>query len=95
MQHFYGRVTENVGLHARPASIAVTEASKYSSNVTLYYMGKSANLKSIIQVMKISVPSDGEIEIVCEGEDEAEAASGIAEILEKKRIIKRIREAEK
>lgn len=95
MHHFYGRVIENVGLHARPASIAVTEASKYGSNVTLHYMGKSANLKSIIQVMKLSVPSDGAIEIVCEGEDEAEASAGIAEVLEKKNIIKLTKEAEK
>ncbi len=92
MQHFYGVVIENVGLHARPASIAVTEAGKYSADITLHYKDKSANLKSIIQVMKVSVPSDGEIEIICDGEDELEAAEELAKILEKKRIIKRIKE---
>jgi phosphocarrier protein HPr len=89
MKNICGKVIENVGLHARPASVAVTEASKYDSNITLQYMGRMANMKSIIQVMKLSVPANGEIEIQCEGEDEERAVAGIAEILEKKHIIQR------
>lgn len=87
----YAKVIENVGLHARPASIAVTEANKYNSDITLHYMEKSASMKSIIQVMKLSVPVNGEIEILCEGEDEKVAMEGIVAILEKKQIIQCIK----
>ena len=87
MKSFTGTVIENVRLHARPASVAVGEASKYRSDITLYYQGKSANMKSIIQIMKISVPTGGLIEVCCQGEDEEQAAAGIASVLRNKQII--------
>lgn len=87
MRKFYGKVINCVGLHARPASIAVTEANRYRSDVSLRYQERTANMKSIIQVMKMSVPAGGEVEIRCEGEDEEMAAAGLLKILEEKQVI--------
>lgn len=87
MKSIYGKVTDCVGLHARPASVAVTEAGNYGSRITLRYMEKTADMKSIIQVMKLSVPAGGQVEIRCEGEDEEKAAAGITKILEEKHIM--------
>ena len=41
-------VSDPVGLHARPATILVNQASKFTSNIKLVYNDKEVNLKSII-----------------------------------------------
>ena len=84
---FSGTIIENVGLHARPAAVAVEEASKYQSDITLYYQDRTANMKSIIQIMKIGVPAGGHIEVRCQGEDEVQAAEGILQTLQAKHIV--------
>ncbi len=48
-------ITSETGIHARPATILVQAASKYNSDVTLSYEGKSVNLKSIMGVMSLGV----------------------------------------
>ena len=44
-------VIAETGIHARPATLLVQTASKYSSDIQLEYKGKSVNLKSIMGVM--------------------------------------------
>ena len=41
-------VVAETGIHARPATLLVQTASKYSSDINLEYKGKSVNLKSIL-----------------------------------------------
>ena len=48
-------ITSETGIHARPATILVQAASKFSSDITLSYEGKSVNLKSIMGVMSLSL----------------------------------------
>ena len=76
-------VSDPVGLHARPATILVNQASKFSSNINLIYNGKSVNLKSIMGVMSLGVGKDAEITIITEGSDEAEALNSLEETLTK------------
>lgn len=88
MTFFKGEIIEPVGLHARPAAIAVTEASKYQSDITVFYSSGKANMKSIIQLMKLSVPFGAEIRVECTGEDEKVAAQAIEAVFRDKKIIK-------
>ena len=46
-------VSDPVGLHARPATILVNQASKFTSNIKLVYNDKEVNLKSIMGVMSL------------------------------------------
>lgn len=66
-------VKDPVGLHARPASILVQEATKFESEVSISANGKDANLKSIMSVMSLGVKTGEEITIKADGAD-AEAA---------------------
>jgi phosphocarrier protein len=70
-------ITAETGLHARPATMLVQTAGKYSSDITLEYNGKSVNLKSIMGVMSLGVGQGAEVTITAEGDDEAEALEGI------------------
>lgn len=61
------------GLHARPASILATTASKYKCNITLIAGDKKINAKSVLNIMSAGFKGNSEITIECDGEDENEA----------------------
>ncbi len=71
------KITDPVGLHARPASLVVKEAMKYKSEINVYFKDKKANLKSVLHVMSLGAPCNSELIITAEGEDEKEAIAGI------------------
>ena len=76
-------ITAETGIHARPATILVQTASKYTSDVSLSYNGKSVNLKSIMGVMSLGVGQNANVTITAEGDDEKEAIEAIAETMKK------------
>ena len=80
-------ITAETGIHARPATILVQAASKFASDVTLSYEGKSVNLKSIMGVMSLGIPTQSEITISCNGDDEDAAIAAIEEVLRAQKII--------
>lgn len=70
-------ITDEVGLHARPATLLVNEISKFASDATISVEGKSANLKSIMGVMALGVKKDHIVDVETTGSDEAEAMDAI------------------
>lgn len=80
-------VVDPVGLHARPATVAVNAASKFKSEVKISFKGKVVNMKSIMGVMSLGIPTQSEVVITCEGEDEELAANTIQEILRTQKVI--------
>lgn len=77
------KVIAETGIHARPATLLVQAASKFSSDINLEYSGKSVNLKSIMGVMSLGVGQGSEISISAEGGDEKEAIDAIADTMKK------------
>ncbi|RSL32586.1 phosphocarrier protein HPr [Salibacterium salarium] len=74
-------ITNDTGIHARPATQLVNKAGQFSSEVTLEYNGKSVNLKSIMGVMSLGVGKDAEVTIKIEGSDEEEAMQAVDEVV--------------
>lgn len=69
------------GLHVRPASALVQEASRYSSEIKLIKDGEEFNAKSIMGLLSLSA-SKGDIFIIkAEGKDAKEAVEGIKYII--------------
>lgn len=76
-------VKSTVGLHASLAAKVVQAASKYDVDINLYYQDKVVDVKSILGLMSLAVPSGENVRVVATG-DQAEAAiNDIASILEK------------
>ena len=80
-------VIDPVGLHARPATVAVNAASKFKSEVKITYKGRSVNMKSIMGVMSLGIPTQSEITVSCEGEDEDVAVKTIEDVLRAQKVI--------
>lgn len=76
-------ITDETGIHARPATILVQTASKFDSDIQLEYNSKKVNLKSIMGVMSLGVGKDSEVTVYTEGDDEADALAAISETLSK------------
>ncbi|KAA0965637.1 phosphocarrier protein HPr [Sporosarcina sp. ANT_H38] len=74
-------VTDAQGIHARPASILVSTATKFKSDVTLIHKGNNVNLKSILGVMSLGIGIDEEFIISANGIDEQDALNALEEAL--------------
>lgn len=79
-------VTDETGIHARPATVLVSEASKYESNIDIEYKGKKANLKSIMGVMSLGIMKGSEFKVSVEGSDSEEAAAAIEKVINEQGI---------
>lgn len=75
-------VKDEMGLHARPAGLLVKEAAKCSSKVTLKKGEKTGDAKRIFNIMSLSVKGNEEVEIIVEGEKEAEEAAALQAFVE-------------
>ncbi len=80
-------IKDPVGLHARPASIMVQEATKFESEITILAGEKSGNLKSIMSVMALGAKTGEEITIKAEGSDETQAVEAIVEAMKANDVI--------
>lgn len=62
-------VIDEAGIHARPASVLVSTANKFQSDIFLVYGGKDVNLKSILGIMSLGIGSGETFSIRAEGTD--------------------------
>lgn len=79
-------ITSEIGLHARPATLLVQEASRYGSDIELQYEEKKINAKSIMGVMSLGLSKGTKFSIIADGHDQDEAIEGIKSLFEKEEI---------
>lgn len=77
MSKFTYVVTDEVGIHGRPAGVLVKKCSEYKSKITIACKGKSADAKRIMNVMALGAKCGDTVEITIEGEDEAAAKTAL------------------
>ncbi len=73
-----------LGIHARPASMVVKTAGKFTSEVKLSKDGMEVNAKSIMGVLMLACEKGSKVLIKAEGPDEREAVEAIIELIERK-----------
>lgn len=70
------------GLHARPASLFVAEASKFAADVFIEVNGKRVNAKSILGLLTLGVPQGQSMTIITDGSDEEKALNTLTKLVE-------------
>ena len=75
-------VADPVGLHARPAAEFVRTANTFASTIAVTCEGKSANAKSILQVISLNVRQGATVTLTATGPDANEALSALAKLIE-------------
>ncbi|HEV8193125.1 MAG TPA: HPr family phosphocarrier protein [Ktedonobacterales bacterium] len=70
-----------VGLHARPASLLVQTAARFTSSITLTANGRVADAKRILQVLQLGAEYGAEVVVHADGDDAAEAVETIGTLI--------------
>jgi len=78
------KVTNRLGLHARPAAMVVRAAGEFDAEVFLIKDGVRINAKSIMGVMMLAAEFGSTIRIEAEGPDAAGAVEAVAAVFASK-----------
>ena len=81
MQEIKYTITDEMGIHARPAGLFVKEAAAFPCSVTIEKDGREVDAKRILGVMGLGVKCGQEITLRCDGEKEAEAIKALEKFL--------------
>ena len=71
-----------VGLHARPASMWVQTAARFRAHITVAHDGRTANAKSILEVLQLGAGVGASLTVRAEGDDAEEAVAALAALVE-------------
>ena len=82
MKEFTYTITDEQGIHARPAGALVKEAAAFPCSITIAKDGKAADAKRIFAVMGLAVKCGQEITLKTDGENEEEAMNKLSAFLE-------------
>lgn len=77
-------VSNEAGLHARPASLFVQVARKFNSKISITNLNnqKVGDAKSIIKVLILSIKTGTTIRIDAQGNDEKEAVDTLVSLID-------------
>jgi len=74
-------LTNQVGLHARPATFFIQKANEFKSSIWVERDERKVNAKSLLGVLSLGVVKGGEVNIIAEGEDEEEAIAALLHLI--------------
>ena len=75
-------ITNGLGLHLRAASRLVQLAQQFQSEVRVLCEGRTANGKSILDLLTLAAQRGSRVEIETRGADAEEAAAALHELIE-------------
>ena len=81
MKEFKYVITDEVGIHARPAGLLVKEAKQFTSTIMISKGDKSAKATALMKLMGMGVKKGDEITVTVDGDDEDAAAAAIEAFL--------------
>ena len=78
------KITNKLGLHARPAAEFVKLAARFMSDISISKNDHVVNGKSIMGVMTLAADMGSELHIQASGADEHEAIDALVELINNK-----------
>ena len=81
MKSFDYIITDEIGIHARPAGQLAKEAKQFQSTIKLSIDGKEADAGKLMAVMGLGVKKGNTVTITAEGEDEDKAIEAMEKFM--------------
>ena len=75
-------IQNSVGLHARPATFFVQKANSFKCSIWVEKEDCRVNAKSLLGVLSLGITRGTKITLIADGEDEAVAVAGLAELVD-------------
>lgn len=82
MLSFHYKITDEAGIHARPAGILAKEAKKYKSRIIIKNGEKAAEATMLMEVMELDVKCGQTVEVEVFGADENAAYEAVKAFFE-------------
>lgn len=82
MKEFNYTITDEIGIHARPAGMLAKKAKAFESSVTIAKGDKEAALTKLMAVMALGVKHGDTVTVRAEGADEEAAIAEIKKFFE-------------
>ena len=76
------KISNKLGLHARPSAQLTQIAGRYESEVFIAKNGRRVNAKSIMGVMMLAAGPGSTVTVDAEGPDEQQALDAIGQLIE-------------
>ena len=70
-------ITNNIGLHARPATFFIQKANSFKSSIWIEKDDRKVNAKSLLGVLSLGIAKGMVVTLVADGQDENEALDGL------------------
>ncbi len=74
-------ITNDVGLHARPATFFIQRANSFKSSVWIEKDDRRVNAKSLLGVLSMGVVKGTVVTLIADGEDESETLDGLEKLI--------------
>ena len=82
MKEFKYVITDNEGIHARPAGELVKVAKSFEASVMIEKEGKKADCKKIFGLMGLGAKKGHEVTFTFEGDDEEAACEAVSKFMQ-------------
>ena len=74
-------ITNNIGLHARPATFFIQKANSYKASIWIEKDDRKVNAKSLLGVLSLGIAKGMTVTLISDGIDENEAINGLVELI--------------
>ena len=74
-------ITNNIGLHARPATFFIQKANTFKSSIWIEKDDRKVNAKSLLGVLSLGIAKGMVVTLVAEGQDENDAVEGLINLV--------------
>ena len=75
--------TNDVGLHARPATFFIQRANEFKSSIWIERDDRKVNAKSLLGVLSLGIVKGSAFNIIADGADEEAAVEALEELVTK------------
>ena len=75
-------ITNNIGLHARPATFFIQKANSFHSSIWIEKDDRKVNAKSLLGVLSMGIAKGMTVTLIADGQDENRALDSLVALIE-------------
>lgn len=75
-------ITNNIGLHARPATFFIQKANTFKSSIWIEKDDRKVNAKSLLGVLSLGIAKGMVVTLIADGTDENAALDGLINLVQ-------------
>ena len=75
-------ITNNIGLHARPATFFIQKANTFKSSIWIEKDDRKVNAKSLLGVLSMGIAKGMTVTLIADGQDEVAAVNDLIALVQ-------------